>query len=87
MAEIYRALINMGYLAAICSKCGERSVPLAFEHGIGVWSTPFDLVKGPDRTQEVVDKFAKIGWLLEYQKATCPGCRTNAAKEKPTTGL
>lgn len=88
MAEIYRALKNKGYISAVCHMCGNESPPLAFDHGIGIWVSPFDLVKTPDRTQEVVDKFDKLlRWKIEYQKATCPGCRTDAEKEKATTGL
>lgn len=85
MAEIYRALVNKGFIAAVCHTCGKESHPLAFDHGIGVWSTTFDLVKGPDRTQEVVDKFAKIRWLIEYQKATCPDCRKDKDAQKKET--
>ncbi len=75
MTDIYRPLISKGWLAASCCICGQQSVPLSFDHGISVWPTPMDLLKGPDKTREVVDKFAKLGWLIEYQKATCPNCR------------
>jgi len=83
MAE-YRPLINKGWLAAICCVCGKESLPLSFDHGIGVWVTPFDLIKSPDRTQEVVDKFARINWLIEYKRATCPQCRTDSNAKKET---
>lgn len=84
MAEIYRALINKGFIAAVCHICGKESVPLAFDHGIGVWVSPFDLVRTVDRTSEVVDKFNRaLHWRIEYQKATCPEClRRMEAHEK-----
>ncbi len=85
MADLYRALINKGWLSACCCVCGGQSVPLSFDHGISVWPTPMDLLRGPDRTREVVEKFAKIGWLIEHQKATCPQCRSD--KDAPQKAL
>ena len=76
----YRPLVPKSLMAAVCFKCGARSMDLAFDHGIGVWVTPFDLIRTEDRTSEVVAAFGKHGWLIEYHKATCPECQTNAAQ-------
>lgn len=79
MHDIYRPLISKSWLAAACETCGQESPPLCFDHNIGVWPSPLDLLKTQDKTNEVVARFKTLGWLIEHKKATCPECQGKAA--------
>lgn len=77
----YRALIPKAWYAACCQHCGAQSEPRMFDAGITVFPGPFDLLKGEDRTQEVVSSFAREGWKIEPNKATCLDCRAKFDRE------
>ena len=78
---IYRPLIPKMWLTACCQFCATQSEPLCFDGDTLVWPGPMDLLKGRDRTREVVDAFRKQGWFIEPSKATCLDCRERLRRD------